>query len=329
MLNQRNCFKHLLMNLVLAAAVLAPVMAQAGGRPSAKAAKEEAVKVKEMQRLDDVGRHLRMAQVLLDSADNALAMREAQEVLKLDKGNIEARRILAATFVRAKDYPKALETLDSLDKDVPHDLWIATLRADIFNLMGDKPKALAALEALCQLPNAPAMAHFKAAKLLDEQRTAPGAEATIAPRPRAHAAAYLQTPDAFNSSEGKEAERMVMEIDHGEVGRVFFAARENYYAAFRTGGSISSNYIRAAEEGMKKALTLAPKLQDAHAFLGMCYSSVKSRNYDLVAAERELRQAPDLADGLFFLGRIYRETDRLAEAVTVFEKAVKLQPKHA
>jgi predicted Zn-dependent protease len=321
----------LLLRVTLAAATALPSMSALAAKPDKAAAKEAAAAAKELVRKDDLGRHLRMAQLLLDGGDNADATREAQEALKLDKKSVEARRILAAAFARDKAYDKALETLATLDADVPGDLWVATLRAEILATQGDKPKALLAFEELCKLQNAPILAHYLAAKILDEQRLAGDLQA--AAREKAHLAAFLAAPGSVNTAEARDAQRMQLESVHGDVGKMFFQAREAYFAGFRTGGAISAGWITQSEKGMEKVIATpgADKelVQQAHAFLGMCFASVKSHRYDLMAAERELRQAPNLSAAWFELGRIYRETDRMSEAAQAFYKAMQLDPRNA
>ena len=312
-----------------------PALASAQAKPAAKPAaaavapvkKLTKAELKEQARQADISRHLRMAQLLLDAGDHVYAQGSAREVLKLDKKHVDARRILAAGYARAKDWPKALEVLAELDKDVPNDLWVAKLRADIQVASGDKVKALAAYEALAALPGAPPVAAYAAAELLDEQRR--GGDATVTERQKKHLEAYLKSPNAMNTPQGKQAERMLMEIVHGEIGKTFWFAREAYYEAFRTGGGISALKIRFAQDGMKKVLTLAPNLQDAHAYLGMCYASVKSPDYDLAAAERELKLAPNQHEATFALGRIYRESERLPEAAAAFQRTLQLRSDHA
>ena len=320
----------LLLRLTLAATTVLPAGTALAAKPE-KVSKEAQAAVKETARQFDLQRHLRMAQILLDGGDNADAIIEALVALKGDKKSIEARRILAAAYAREKTYDKALEVLASLDPDVPGDLWVASVRAEIFALQGDKPKSLIAFEELCKLKNAPAVAHFHAARLLDEQRLA--GDATAAGREKQHLASFLAAPGTTNSAESRDAQRMLLEIDHGAVGKMFFQAREAYLAAFRTGGGISATWMTQSEDGMRKVIAtpgVAKELvEQAHAFLGMSHASVKSRKYDLVAAERELRMAPNVADAWFVLGRIYRETDRMPEAAQAFYKAMQLDPRNA
>jgi hypothetical protein len=65
----------LLLRVTLAAATALPSMSALAAKPDKAAAKEAAAAAKELVRKDDLGRHLRMAQLLLDGGDNADATR--------------------------------------------------------------------------------------------------------------------------------------------------------------------------------------------------------------------------------------------------------------
>ncbi len=298
-------------------------------RPTQAAKPDKAAKSdKSSAKSAELERNLRMAQILLDAGDNTDALKEAQEALKIDKTNIQARRILVAALARDHKYDDALIALASLAPDLPGDVWVAAVQAEVLSAKGDKPKALQALEKLCEFPQAPPLAHFAAAQLLDALRVQ--GDGTATPRERAHLAAFLGAPTSRGTPQAQIAERWVVEIDFGPVGKAFWQAREAYFTAFRTGGAVSTTYLNNAEEGMKLVMLTpgAPKLivDAAHTFLGMCYSSVKSKHYDLVKAEAELRMAPGNAEAQFALGRLYRDSERLPEAATALQKALEIIP---
>lgn len=331
MLSLRSPRMHRTLSRVLTACIglslLAPI-ADAAAKPKRPAKAESTLGgvAKPDPKAEAVAKHLRMAEVLLESKDNVLAAEQAREVLKLDKKHVEARRLLIAALGRLGKFDEAIAIVDALDKELPGDGWVAMVRVELWKAKGDKVKALEAVLALADRPDAPIASVYEAARMLDDQRRLGNASGND--RQRGYAMRFLQSREAWGSPEFKDAERMVLEIDHGELGREFWESREAYFKAFQTGGAISVSYIRRAQQGMQKILQSHPNLQPAWAILGMCHASVKSPDYDLKKAEAALRKAPEVAEAWFFLGRLMREQERLPEAAAAFERAIGLQRNH-
>lgn len=265
----------------------------------------------------------RMAQLALDAKEYKLAADQARLAIKADPKNTEAKRILAVALFRDGQKKEALAALDLLAKDLPDDAWIAQTRAAILLDSGDKKAALAAMEALLKRADAPGMAHYFAAKLLDEQRKAGDATATA--RQKAHLAAFLKDKASWGAEQVDDAERMAFEIEYGPLGLQYWQARTLYYKAFQSGGEQSAQAIATAERALKQILSQKSDFELAHALLGMCYASVKSRNYSLENAAAELKRAPKIADAWFALGRVYRELDKIEDAAKAFEQALTIE----
>lgn len=268
---------------------------------------------------------VRTAQLLLEAKEHKLAAAQAQEALKVDAKNVEARRILAVALVRDGKAKESLAVLDSLAKDLPGDGWVLQTRAAIQLETGDKAGALQTLEALLSKPGAPVLAYYFAAKLLDEQRKAGNAAVTA--KQRKYVAAFLDDKASWGSEQQGDAERMALEIDHGPIGGNYWQAKQAYNQAFAEGGEVSARAIQRAEQLLQQVIRAKGDFEPAHALLGMCYASVKSRNYNLDNAIAELKRAPKIADAWFAMGRIYRESDKVDDAAKAFEQALKLEPR--
>jgi predicted Zn-dependent protease len=318
---------HLRTWLVALATVAALAALPARARPPTPAGPARAKPLSKAQqtRLDQITRKLRLATLLLNSGDFAYAVTEAREVLKLDRKHTEARRLLATAHLRLKHYDKAVPIVEALAREDPHDYWAVATRADLYEKLGDRPRALAALEALAARKEAPPLVRFKLAMLLEDQRQR--GDAAAAAKVKGLLQAFLASGSVEQTREGKQAQRILLDIEHGPVGRLFFDAEQSYFDAFRSGGFRSRRAIATAEEGLKKVLAMKPGFQPAHYYLGMCYASVKSPHYDLAAAERELRRAPEVAEAWFILGRLLRDGERFAEAAQAFETALTRKPK--
>jgi predicted Zn-dependent protease len=310
--------------VALAAAALLSPAAHAQPAKPARAAPEKKLSKAQQKRLDEITRKLRLATLLLNSGDFTYAVTEAGEVLKLDRKHVEGRRLLATAHLRLKQYAKAVPIVEALAKEDPKDLWAVATRAELFEKLGDRAKSLQALEALAERRDAPPLARFRLAMMLDDLRQKGDAAATE--KVRRQLQAFLDAGNSEQTHEGKQALRILLEIEHGPVGRLFFDSRESYFGAYRSGGVLSRQSMARAEEGLQKVLRMKPTFQPAHFFLGMCRASVKSPNYDLAAAERELRLAPDVPEAWLFLGRLLRDAERFPEATAAFENAYKRKP---
>lgn len=269
--------------------------------------------------------NVRMAQLALDAKENKLAADQARQALKADPKNLEAKRILAVALFRDGQAKEALATLDQLAKEQPGDNWVAQTRAAILLESGDKKGALAALEDLCKRPGTPAVAHYFAAKLLDEQRKA--GDKSVEGRQKAHVAAFLADKASWGAEQVDDAERMQFEIEYGALGTQYWQARTAYFQAFQSGGDQSAMLMAKSEALLKQVLGQKSDFELGHALLGMCYASVKSRNYNLENAVSELKRAPKIADAWFAMGRVYRELDKLEDAAKAFEQALTLEPR--
>ncbi len=269
--------------------------------------------------------NLRMAQLALDAKENKLAADQARLALKTDAKLLEAKRILAVALFRDGQTKEALTVLEQLAKELPGDTWVQQTRAAILLESGDKKGALAALEALCKQPGTPVVAHYFAAKLLDEQRKAgdKGADAKL----KAHVAAFLADKASWGAEQVDDAERMQFELDFGALGTQYWQARTAYFQAFQSGGDQSAQLMAKSEALLKQILAQKSDFELGHALLGMCYASVKSRNYNLENAVSELKRATKIADAWFAMGRVYRELDKLDDATRAFEQALTLEPR--
>ena len=298
-----------------------------GGKDAkeAKPAKISPAAAKAAANAEKIAGTVRTAELLLEAKEHKLAAAQAQEALKLDAKHVEARRILAVALLRDGKSKEALAVLDSLGKDLPADTWVLQTRASIQLQIGDKAGALATLEAMLSKPGTPAVAHYLVAKLLDEQRKA--GNAGVVAKQRSHLKVFIEDKGSWGAEQQQDAERMVLEIDHGQVGANFFQAKLAYNEAFAEGGEQSVKAIQRAEALLKQVISAKGDFEPAHALLGMCYASVKSRNYSLDNAIAQLKRAPKLAEAWFAMGRIYRETDRVEEAAKAFEQALKLEPR--
>jgi predicted Zn-dependent protease len=301
-------------------ALLAPA---ALAQPAKAPPKEKKLTPAQQKRADEIARKMRVATLLVNSGDFAYAVKEAGEVLKVDKKHAEARRLLATAYLRLKQHDKAVAIVEALAKEDPKDYWAAATRAELYEKLGDRAKSLAALEALAERREAPPLVRFKVAMLLDDLRQKGDAAATE--KVRKHLAAFLAA-GGDETSEGKQALKILLEIEHGPVGRLFFDARESYFTAYKTGGIFSRQSMGRAEDELKKVLQMKPGFQPAHFFLGMSYASVKSPHYDLAAAEKQLRLAPEVPEAWLSLGRLLRDAERFPEAMKAFDRAFTLKP---
>ncbi len=303
------------------AVVAASLAMPAGAAPKSLAAKVS----KAAAKAEAIGGHLRMAQLALDAKEYKLAADAARRALKEDAKHQDARKTLALALARDGQLKEAQALIEGLAKDLPDDAWVQQTRIAITLETGDKAKGLQLLEALIDRPGSPAIARYYAARILDEKRKT--GDATVTAKQRAWVVAFLGDKASWGAEQVDDAERMLFEIDLGELGTKYWQARNNYNIAFKTGGFESVRAIGQAEKLLGEILRAKSDLQLAHSLLGMCYATVKSRNYNLENAAAELKRAPDVADAQFILGRVYRELDKLPEAAEAFEKAIKLEPR--
>lgn len=307
--------------LVVVTATLTLPVAAAPAAPKSPAAKVS----KAAAKAEAIAGHLRMAQLGLDAKEYKLAADAARRALKEDPKHQDARRTLTLALARDGQLKEAQGIIDGLAKELPDDAWVQQTRAAIYLQAGDKVKSLQLLDSMIAKPGTPVIARYFAARLLDEKRKT--GDASVVAALRVHVVTFLADKTSWGAEQVDDAERILFELDHAELGTKFWQARNNYTIAFKTGGYESVKAIAQAENLLGQILRVNSEFQLAHSLLGMCYATVKSRNYNLENAAAELKRAPAIADAQFVLGRVYRELDKLPEAAAAFEKAIQLEPR--
>ncbi len=276
-----------------------------------------------------IQRHLTMAQYyLLRENDPKLAMKEYQAVLRLDRAHTRAGLELAELQVRAGDGKKALATLKKLTKAAPKDpapwygLGVAHLKAK------DPKAALAAFEQVLAVAPGHADAHReKAAILLDRVRAG---EVALKDQLATHLRLFIHHAKRDHSPQYKLAQRLLAELEGGELALTIFDAKTAYDAAFTENRiGVINQHMGRARRGFERCRELAPKNEACAYWLGMVYSSVKaSDHYDPAKAVALFRAAASVPEAHVELARVARREDDMQAARTALEAALKLDPGH-
>ena len=295
------------------------------GAATPKGLNEPAPQAKvEKSKAEKVEASLRLAKLTLDAKEYDLAIEQSQLALEVDPKNIPAQQLLAAALVQDGQAEKALEVLNALAVSLPQDKWVPKTRGRVLLALGKKQEALEVYEVACAMSDADVEHHYWAAAILDAQRK--GGDLTVVPRQKAHLVKFLEPNSDRNPKQVDDAQRMKLEIDYGSLGTQFWQARTAYDRAYQVGGEASIAEMASAEQVLAEILVARPDFEPAHALLGMCLASVKSKHYDLGKAIEELKRAPGDAKACFALGRAYRDLDKVVAATGAFEQALVLDP---
>jgi adenylate cyclase len=84
--------------------------------------------------------------------------------------------------------------------------------------------------------------------------------------------------------------------------------------------------LTLVKELTQKAISLDDTLAEAHSYLGVCYAIVGEYEKGVDEAERAVELSPNSADVYLILGAVLSIADRLEEAKTMIKKALSLNP---
>jgi tetratricopeptide (TPR) repeat protein len=272
----------------------------------------------------EIERHEWMAQYYLRRAgDLAGAAKEYQAILALAPDNVEASLALSSIYLRDKKDKQAVAVLQKLTKKNPksQDAWLVL--AEVQSSTGDDKGMKASLDKVVALDPQNVRAYW----LIFEraQKRVRGGETAAKPEVLAAARKIM----VLSRREGPMyslAERAVVELSGDALELTVYDARMAYASAFESGviGRINDK-MALARKGFEDCVAKAPKNEDCHYYLGLVYSSVKaSESYDLKKAQTELALAPSKPLAWVESARLYRLSDKNAEARTALGKALGL-----
>ena len=326
-----------------AIAALALLMALAVATPGARSAPPEVQIAKRSKRSKGkkgakadpaqrellLQRHQAMAKYFeLQEGNPELARAEYQAMLELQPEHLGAERALVRLDQSAGQHADALARLEKLSAAHPRDADLAFDLARAHQDQGDADRALAGYRRVVGLDAARAEAHRRIAIILHDKRTA-GA-AAVDPLLRQALAAYLSHETHRQGLQYVAAERMLVELDGGQLALVIHDARTAYQSAWSDDRMVDINRRMAqARAGFERCVDLAADNQLCHYHLGLIAASVKaSEHYDLERARALLSKAPDLPEAQVELAIIARKEGDDQAAKRALERALKVDDRH-
>jgi adenylate cyclase len=105
-----------------------------------------------------------------------------------------------------------------------------------------------------------------------------------------------------------------------------FLAGAHHMEVFYQTSKSPQQTLTLVKELTEKAISLDDTLAEAHSYLGVCYAIVGEYEKGVAEAERAVELSPNSADVYLILGAVLSITDRLEEAKTMIKKALSLNP---
>jgi len=314
-------------SLLITFAVVFGLGSVAEAVPPKKAPKPDYGLGKKSKKALQVEKHEVLAQYYLRSAnDTKGAIREYQAIIKLDAANIRAGLALSSLYQRDKNTKEAMKVLQGLGKKNPKndEIWLAL--AEMQAAAKDDKGMKASVDKALAIDSNNASAYW----VLFERAQArlEGGDATAKVELVTSARKFMALSKGHQSYTYKIAERAVVQNSGEPLDLVVYDAKASFAAAF-DGSNIGdiNRKMADARKGFEQCTKQAPKNEDCHFQLGLVYSSVKSSDaYDVKKALGEFALAPGVAKSWVETGRIYRASDKNAEAKAALERALQVDP---
>ena len=279
------------------------------------------------------GAHLLLALVYLRTAQTDLARSELLEVLKLDPGQIQARKELARLYLAAGNRELAAQEALAALRAEPDSAALVLLLAQAWIGLERRPEAIRAMDQIDFGAEESATIRLHAATLEatlgrsdramalvdsvmeEDPASAPGLRMLVRvhthmgdPRP-----ALERLNDAISASP-----------DSGEL----YEIRANLQLGFRERDTGKLLYSDEVEADLKRAVELGPDRGEAHGLLGILRER-QGRNGEAPAAyQRAIDASPDKPGGYLLLADVLQKLDRDAAAIAVYEKMLRVMPKN-
>lgn len=285
---------------------------------------------------------VRVAEALLEEGRTDEAVGYLQRALKLDPGNPRALVNMGTILFRQGDARGSLPYLEAAGEHVTTQKAAVTLLAQVYEKLGESPRAAAARTRATSLPDdvrwydpilekersyqkGPLARIRTAGFLLDGNQVG-------------EAIALLQdtvqrypNSDQAHLSLGKAYLRMGQHHEAETALREALRLKPDLYQAiFLLGAAVygQKDYSRAAEQ-FRRALEANPEDPLAQFNLGLCRLELKDPAGAIAAWKGALRVRPDSAEIHFRLGELLIREGQAQEGVAHLEDAVRLAPQNA
>jgi predicted Zn-dependent protease/Flp pilus assembly protein TadD len=317
---------------IAVAASFAALLAAADAQPKtpevAQPVKPSSADRKAAKKAMDVARHEWTAQYdAVHLHDLAGAAKEERAILAMDPDNERAALALASIYFSDKKEKDAVEVLTKLTKKNPKskDAWMTL--AEVAARANDDPGMKAAAAQVIALDpynmSAYSMLYRGAYQRFKNGDAAARSEALEAARK------LVQLGRGQSGAESaRTLERAMVELGGQPIDLTIYDAKQSYAAAFNAGMFASINLqIATARAGFESCTRMAPANEECHYYLGLIHSSVAASDaYDLKAAQAELALAPSMAVAWVARAKIFRATEKNAEARAALDEALTRDP---
>ena len=229
------------------------------------------------------------------SSENKLdeALQRINEVLEVEPNIKEAQLILGIIYIKKKDVEKAIEAFKK------------ALEID--------PQYESAIFSLAQA--------YKEAKKWEEAIAGFNRLAELDPR---HPMPFLHLGDIYIKQENFDQAITCMRkaiqvqpepnaIAHSQLGFCY----------------LKKNMLQQAEQELRRALELNPKIYQAHFNLGLVYGRSGRYTEAIEAFKEAIRIKPDFAEAQFYLGLAYGSLGRYKEEMEAFKWVIRINPDYA
>ena len=327
--------------------------------------REAADEYKEVIRRDpsDVAALAAQVKALIDASAYADALAPAREYVRREPNDPSAHVMLGTVYQQLGDYAKAEPELELGAAKAPNDFEARYQFGLVLARMGKPDQALPQLQKAVALKPGDRSAQFQlvavlrslgqtqqATQIVEQLRKEQGKEFLNSPlvsegtkandllqagKPAEAAQIYRhmleESPDnawtAYNLALALEAMRDTKGAEDALRKAIAINPKLANIRAELGALELAEGDLQSAQKSLESALDLAPELVEARGNLAMLYA----RKGDLVSAERLLRQAlednPKYKEGHLNLGLILAQQNRKSDAEKELDKAVALAPK--
>ena len=240
---------------------------------------------------DRIAIRIRLGELLMLLKQDDEAEKEFRTVLELDDTNREARHLLGVMYVSQGKYDHAAEQFLNILRNTPADIRAIFFLATIYEEQGNTDDAL------------------------KEYRRIPQTAVSFFPQAQIRIAIILHKQE--KKEEAKQLIRQAIQTDHTVT---------DFYSILAHFHEEEKDYS-LAEAVLKDGLAAVKEKEDLHYQLGALFSKTERIDESLQEMENILKNNPDHADALNFIGYTYAEMgNNLEEAERIVKKALLLKP---
>ncbi|MDR2861282.1 MAG: tetratricopeptide repeat protein [Syntrophobacterales bacterium] len=234
---------------------------------------------------------VRLGELLMLLKQDEEAEKEFLTVLKLDSANREARHILGILYLGQEKHNHAAEQFLNILQNTPADMRAVFFLATVYEGQGHMDDAL------------------------KEYRRIPPAATSFFSQSQVRIAMILHKKG--DTDEAKQIIRQAIQTDQNVA--YFYSILAHFYEE-------GKNYP-LAEAVLKDGLVAVTEKEDLHYQLGTLFSKTERVDESLQEMKKILKENPNHADALNFIGYTYAEMGKnLDEAEKIVKKALLLQP---